>query len=477
MCSTRRLLTGLLVLGISGASASAAEHRISSAEAFRLIAPNLQPGDAVILSDGVWRDQAVVIDRSGTQGRPITVRAESAGKVIFTGRSSMRVGGDFVSLSGIWFDKCAGSKDAVAITGSHGQVVDCAFTANDVKFYLRLTGQHALVERCYFAGKTSDSPTLQVEVGDEPNRTRIVRNHFGHRPPLRRNGGETIRIGYSHQSMKSSGTTVQENLFEECDGELEIISSKACDNVYRANTFRACAGTLTLRHGNRCVVEGNFFLGDGKRGSGGIRIIGEEHSVTNNYFEGLDRAAIWLTAGIVDSSLNGYFRADKCVVAFNTIFQARGAALELNAGHGSARRTLRPREITIVNNLIVGNDEAANLVIGDEGDRFSWLGNVVSGVTREATSGARNLTFAKVAFTRDEHGIQRPLSGLPAAFAQSTAAVSTDLDVPSRHTPIEVAAGQFSPGPARYRPLNAKDVGPSWMSEGMRISPRDSVSR
>jgi poly(beta-D-mannuronate) lyase len=65
---------------------------------------------------------------------------------------------------------------------------------------------------------------------------------FRPRPPLRRNGGETICVGYSHQSMSNSATRLEHNLFERCDGELEIVSNKSCGNVYRFNTFRECAG-------------------------------------------------------------------------------------------------------------------------------------------------------------------------------------------------------------------------------------------
>ncbi|MDB4644342.1 hypothetical protein OAF59_01590 [bacterium] len=41
--------------------------------------------------------------------------------------------------------------------------------------------------------------------------------------------------------------------------------------MYRRNTFESCSGQLTLRHGNECIVEGNYFLGNGISGtSGGI---------------------------------------------------------------------------------------------------------------------------------------------------------------------------------------------------------------
>src|SRR5205085_451321 len=83
----------------------------------------------------------------------------------------------------------------------------------------------------------------------------------------------------------------------------EIISSKSCENVYRFNTFLDCAGMLTLRHGNRCLVEGNFFLGHHKHGAGGIRVIGEDHKIINNYFEAVDQGGFWVTSGIPASPM------------------------------------------------------------------------------------------------------------------------------------------------------------------------------
>jgi poly(beta-D-mannuronate) lyase len=116
------------------------------------------------------------------------------------------------------------------------------------------------VDHCYLEGHAPADVKMQVEVDKtEPNEHRIDHNHFGPRPPLGKNGGETIRLGYSHQSMNNSRTVVEENLFEKCDGEIEIISSKSCENIYRGNTFRDSEGCLTLRHGNRCTIDGNYF--------------------------------------------------------------------------------------------------------------------------------------------------------------------------------------------------------------------------
>ena len=67
------------------------------------------------------------------------------------------------------------------------------------------------------------------------------------------------------------------------------------------NDLNDCDGMLTLRHGNRNIVDGNFFFGGGKPNSGGIRAIGEDHVITNNYIAGMKKGGVWLTSGVPDS--------------------------------------------------------------------------------------------------------------------------------------------------------------------------------
>ncbi|RYD47585.1 MAG: hypothetical protein EOP83_27820, partial [Verrucomicrobiaceae bacterium] len=259
----QRLLPVLLSLTL----ARAAEHRISSAA--ELAGLSLAPGDTVVVADGSWKHQRIQFHAKGTEDRPITLRAATAGMALLEEDSSLEIAGEHLVVSGLWV------KDgSIEIKGHGNRLTNCAITGGKQKNYLHLYGQHHRVDQCHFSGKATEGPTLQIEVEESPNKHRIDHNHFGTRLPLGRNGGETIRIGYSHQAMLSSGTVVEHNLFENCDGEIEVISNKSCDNIYRANTFRECAGFLTLRHGNRCRVEGNFFFGQLKRGSGGIRVIG-----------------------------------------------------------------------------------------------------------------------------------------------------------------------------------------------------------
>ncbi|NUQ65115.1 MAG: hypothetical protein HUU20_21840 [Pirellulales bacterium] len=102
-----------------------------------------------------------------------------------------------------------------------------------------------------------------------------------------------------------------------------IISNKSCENVYRGNTFRGCAGALTLRCGKRCVVEGNFFFGEGKKGSGGVRIIDSDHRVFNNYFADLlgddYRAALSLMNGDETPEDSWYFPVRHVWIGFRPL--------------------------------------------------------------------------------------------------------------------------------------------------------------
>ena len=169
------------------------------------------------------------------------------------------------------------------------------------------------------------------------------------------NGGETIRIGTSNVSMNDSYTTVEENIFDACDGEMEVISNKSCHNTIRNNLFYECVGTLTLRHGNFATVYGNYFIGNGVKETGGIRIIGEDHKVYNNYMQGLTgtglRSAISMMDALPNSPLNGYWQVKNPQVVGNTIIDCK-QAFDIGAGKNEAR-ILPPVNISIANNIII----------------------------------------------------------------------------------------------------------------------------
>jgi poly(beta-D-mannuronate) lyase len=254
---------------------------------------------------------------------------------------------------------------------------------------------------------------------------------------------------------------VEHNLFERCDGEIEIISNKSCENIYRFNTFLECAGMFTLRHGNRCRVEGNFFLGRHRRGSGGIRVIGEDHIILNNYIDGVEEGGFWVTAGIPDSPLVGYFQARNCLIAFNTVVDSRGPAVDLSAGLGGNRRTLLPENITVANNFF--SLTSGTLLKGTEGKGFKWIGNMAS-----ASPSAEEQTHFRLLepnLERAKDGLWRPAMKSPmrGAAAGDFHEIKTDIDGQQRNGRFDVGCDQIAEGAVVNRPLNAAEVGPSWL--------------
>jgi poly(beta-D-mannuronate) lyase len=460
-----RVLMGLLGTVVA-AGASAAEYQVASAEEIQELKGKLRPGDVVVMRDGTWADQAIAFDAKGTAEAPITLRARTPGKAVLSGTSSLTIDGEHLVISGLLVKEGRGEKEGVAIKGNNCRLTETAVIDCTYKFYLHFRGFKNRMDRCYLAGKTSEGPTVQVEAEANPNGHRIDHNYFGHRPPLGRNGGETIRVGYSWQQTNNSRTVVEYNLFERCDGEIEIISSKSCENVYRGNTFLDCAGFLTLRHGDRCVVDSNFFLGRGKRGSGGVRVIGIGHVVTNNYVEGIRDGGFRLTAGMIDPKPVEYIEARDCVIAFNTVVDSQGPAIDLSAGLGGERR-LVPRDNTVANNVFLLKDSP--LLSGTEGEGYRWAGNVAFAPAATEAVKHEGIRWIDPALQRGKDGLLRPTKSGPLIGAAATlnlTKVLNDIDGQPRGERTDVGCDQVTDAPATNHPLTPADVGPGWLDRG-----------
>lgn len=382
-----------LALGLAG-MAKARTVRVANMPEFRAAMASASPGDMLLLRDGVWRDAALICEAEGTVEAPITVRAETPGRVVLQGQSSLRLGGRYLHVSGLRFEE-GYSRDAVVSfrtapgrTASHCSVSDCVIhdynvpDRNTDTKWVSLYGTDNRFDHNSLRGKTNAGTTLVVWLDGKPNRHRIDHNFFGARPALGKNGGETIRVGTSEWSMSNSHTMVERNYFSECNGEVEIISSKSCENIYRGNTFHRCEGTLTLRHGNRCVVQDNFFLGEGQRETGGLRIIGEDHRIWRNRFVELGgegtRSALSMMCGLVDSPLNGYFQVKRALVEENVFVDCRSTMTLGIVSQSPSGATLPPEDCRFVGNYLRSRQGPLVRWLTPP-VRVAWEGNVAVG--------------------------------------------------------------------------------------------------
>jgi|APTNR8051073442_1049403.scaffolds.fasta_scaffold02869_3 poly(beta-D-mannuronate) lyase len=347
---------------------SAKDISIADAAAFADAAKTVAAGDTLILQNGTWADARLKIHAAGTAEKPVTIKAQTPGKVVFTGDSRLSVGGAHVVVDGLWFQNPTGAQVIELRLDSKQLANDCRITncavTNDTQLtsvdsaqFVSIYGTRNRVDHCYIAGKTTQGTTMVVWLSNEAKdqgKHQIDHNHFGPRQKLGKNGGETIRLGDSKTSMQTAACVVEHNLFEKCDGEAECISNKSCGNVYRFNAFKGVSGTLTLRHGNRCIVENNVFDGAGGKGAGGVRVIGEYHIVTGNHFENLtgdkERSALCIMLGIPDSPANGYFQVKHAEITYNSFINCEHNILIGMSGDKKA--TLPPVETRISGNYI-----------------------------------------------------------------------------------------------------------------------------
>ncbi|NQE62707.1 polysaccharide lyase 6 family protein [Caulobacter sp. RHG1] len=366
--------------------------------------PRLQPGDILTLADGEWRDFQIVFTGKGAADRPITLTAQTPGKVFLTGRSNLSMAGEHLMVSNLVFrDGFSPTGEVVSFRKSRteranysrvtGVVID-GFSKRDrteSDNWVALYGHHNRFDHNQLSGKTNAGTTLVVirdpEQGLE-NRHAIDHNYFGRRPVLGSNGGETIRVGTSHASATSSFTTVENNWFEHCSGEVEIVSNKSGGNTYRGNVFFESEGAMVLRHGDDNLVENNVFIGNGKPNTGGVRVINRRNTVRNNYMEGLAGSnfgsALTIMYGVPNSPVHRYVQVDGAVIENNTLVDAR----EMSFGAGmDAERSAAPVNSRFAKNLIVNRDGHDPIRVQGDMSGIVFDGNVQSPAATKALPG------------------------------------------------------------------------------------------
>ena len=378
-------------------SVFAKEYRVSSAKEFNEIEEPLSAGDVVTLVNGIWENQIIEFTANGSLDNPVILKAETPGEVQLTGNSRLSVKGSSVIISGLLFIDGAlddEKEHIIRLEGSHHRLTQSAIINYNPEsidtryFWVSLYGDHHRIDHNIFSGQNHSGVTNAVWLkGDNVGHHQIDHNYYGQRPIGNGNGFETIRIGTGRFSHIDAHVLVENNVFEETDGEIEIISNKSNHNTYRHNTFINSSGTLTLRQGQYNIVEGNYFLGKFRKGSGGVRIISQNQLIINNHFENLNGRAdgiISVTAGnglLSDEDLPLYPRVENSLIIGNTCINNNAPCIALNADFGQREKTLLAENLLITHNSFYHDEPDTNFVVGKMNDSIIWSNNQSSGST------------------------------------------------------------------------------------------------
>jgi poly(beta-D-mannuronate) lyase len=305
--------------------------------------------------------------------------------------------------------------------------------------------------------------------------TLIHHNYFADRVPVGEfnalNDQDAIRIGNSSTSLSNSFTEVYANYFNNWSGEIEIISNKSGSNKYYGNTFRDYQGCLTLRHGDNNDVYGNFFFANNNNTTAGIRVIGENQRIYNNYIEGINSrkeggslsgatGGINVSNGRQNSALNGYLQVKNTLFVNNTLVNCDYA---IRVGTKvSSDLSLPPENLTIANNIILSASSSAISETTSPIGMSTYECNIAQNSNWDITTGTNgNIQVTDGLLAQDDlfYKIKQNSPAIDASTG-TFPFISEDLTGGLRTAPNDAGAEELSSG-GNIRPYINADVGVS----------------
>jgi poly(beta-D-mannuronate) lyase len=416
-----------------------------------------KPGDIIFLKSGVYITTAdITVNKTGTKQQPIIIAAQHAGGAEIGGSSGFNLVSPaaYIIVTGFKFTHAA-SKARLGMGTRFCQWTRNIFETPDTGDYLTVAGSDHQIDYNTFQNKDSLGKFIAVKGSGNQiaERLWIHHNYFKtHKNQGNRNGAEALQFGLSGFSLSSSTSIVEYNLFEDCDGENELISVKASRVTLRYNTIRNCPAQFTLRHGNFNEVYGNFFIN-----TPGLRIFGDDHIIHSNHFENCSIALNIGNGGaeVADGApLTSHDRPDRVLIAFNTLVNNKNNIVQTARTNG-----LGSTYITVANNIIQGGGPAASIVGPSKSP--AWEGNIIFN-----TNGAGDMpegTYKNIdpKLKKDAAGEYHLQKGSPAvnAASGSYSSVKSDMDAQPRSAPLDKGADEISTSTVKARVLNPADVG------------------
>ena len=318
-----------------------------------------KPGDEIVLKNGVYVGN-VTITANGEEGKPITIRPQIPGKVIFAGAGThLTINGSYLTIKGFRFEHAydtRGYNTAVAFNGTaqhnrltqnhffncgspghfNGNVVSLRFGAS----YNRLDHNFFTLAHSMAIAQHEGSPVDQVGVYNKIDRN-VFRN-ISNMWYVNGTGQATLQfaqgeLGYSNYMR----ATVEYNLFDN-NVQGQCVSFKSCGNLARRNVFASSRATFWFRSGFDNIADGNVFYNV----NGAMAVAtGERHSIINNLFVNPQQYGITFW-----HNLSARHELRDVLIANNTFVNCN-----IDSQMGEAQYVPRRTGNRIINNLFISD--------------------------------------------------------------------------------------------------------------------------
>lgn len=379
---------------------SARTFSVAGDEQFRTTMAAAQPGDVIELT-GDYKSELTIAGRHFS-GAPVVVRAASGANI----RSLSISDSSNVEVMGMKYGPSNESTLLKIANATGVKVLRNTFdhkdiTVNQSSIVITGASKDITIACNEFRDKNKDDNNgtkitgsyikFQYDGGEAiAKNVHIYKNYFrnitpfvapGQTVPAGDSDREAIAMGIADSQSIVTNNIVEYNLFEDTDGENEIITVKTSKNTFRYNTFKNSMGSLSIRFGADSIVENNYFYGSGASAShtdpnyqtGGIRTYGTRHILRNNFMKDLTgdtwRLPILVDSGDTSNSTggDGHQTSTNLQVTGNTIVNSNGGVHIGSTNYGN-----KPSGNSVTNNTV---SASKGILFNDMATGGTWTGN------------------------------------------------------------------------------------------------------
>ena len=310
-------------------------------------------GDAIVVTDGSYSGWGTkTISKSGTASNRLYILAETRGGVTFSSTTAFTLSGAYITVAGFNFNgsrpfQVVGGNNRVAcndqqVTSGDQLSIPTANTADNLEIdnnvFHHCPSHGIQINRCNptISGCTHNALGIHIHHNtftDCPADSNPSNDHeaivmgLGYAPAP---GVTDYNPDDSHMDM-----IVENNLFDNWQGEQELVTMKSSHNIVRFNCVRNSPNSvLVLRLGDYNLVYGNW----SENAREGFRISGRHNIVAFNYFSknSLGGAAGLRLhpGGLSTSLLYAYIEASDNDIEYN-VFNRYGYMIQIMARSGT----------------------------------------------------------------------------------------------------------------------------------------------